>query len=556
MTPRTPVGSDRLRRIWSSRFWILAALLGAITIYTSVITIHDGTQRRIAAGLIVQATAMHSSTLASARLERLALEAFAPIGPLAPAIPEPSTGRNTINALAARQREGIACACRELFPASRFFHYDAGTNAFSTALVVQHADTITAQTDSVLFELARTESREPRGMSNASSRFVADPRLGNDAIVALVQRDDRGAALAVYGIVVNAGATLSRLFRHGPHSTAIDSAGLTRVDSLSYEIRTMDSTLVFGALGAGRYRALVPLGGPLRGFRLTMAIAPSRIASPLLAPHSRTRLWHLGGLIAATVLVIVIALTYTRREMLLARARSDFIAGVSHDLRMPLAQILIASETLTLRRERNDAERVSLTSSIVRETRRVMAVVDNVLLFSRSGAVEIKPVMRAVDTNELFEEVIDAVRLAVDDAGQTIEIAPSSPVSVQADKRLVRQALVNLVDNALKYGAAGQRIVLTGTQDGALVRLSVEDEGPGIPVEERERIFQPYARLANDQVSERTGTGLGLAVVRQIVDVCRGRVWIESRRERGTRVVIELRAASVTTPLPVTAEIA
>ena len=557
MTRRTSGGNERLRRVWSSRFWILAALLGAITVYTAVITIHDGTQRRIAAGLIVQATAMHASTLASARLERLALEAFAPIGPLAASPPGPSTGRTTISALAARQREGIACECRELFPVSRFFHYDVETEAFSTAAVAQDVRAIDAQIDSVLSELARTESREPRGVSNASSRFVADPRLGNDAIVALVQRDDRGAALAVYGIVVNAGATLSRLFiSHGRHSTAIDSAGLTRVDSLSYEIRTMDSTLVFGALGAGRYRALIPLGGPLRGFRLTMAIAPSRIASPLLEPHSRTRLWHLGALIAATVLVIVIALTYTRREMLLARARSDFIAGVSHDLRMPLAQILIASETLTLRRERNDSERASLTSSIVRETRRVMAVVDNVLLFSRSGAVELKPVMRDVDTNELFEEVIDAVRLAVDDAGQTIEVAPGAPASVRADKRLVRQALVNLVDNAIKYGAVGQRIILAATQDSGLVRLSVDDEGAGIPVEERERIFQPYARLADDQVSERTGTGLGLAVVRQIVDACRGRVWIESRQEGGTRVVIELRAVTVTTPVAATAEIA
>jgi signal transduction histidine kinase len=177
-------------------------------------------------------------------------------------------------------------------------------------------------------------------------------------------------------------------------------------------------------------------------------------------------------------------------------------------------------------------------------------------LFSRSGAVEVTPVMRAVDTNELFDEVIDAVRLAVDDAGQTIEIASSAQVSVQADRRLVRQALVNLVDNALKYGAAGQRIVLAAVQTGALVRLSVEDEGRGIPAEERERIFQPYERLADDQVSERTGTGLGLAVVRQIIDACRGRVWIESRWDRGTRVVIELRAAAVTAPVAATAEIA
>ena len=120
MIPRSFLGSDRLRRLWASRFWILAATLGAITLYTGVVTIHDGNQRGLAAGLVTQATAMHASTLASARLERLALEAFAPIGPLAPT-PVGSTTLATIYALARRQREGVACSCRELIPASGFF---------------------------------------------------------------------------------------------------------------------------------------------------------------------------------------------------------------------------------------------------------------------------------------------------------------------------------------------------------------------------------------------------------------------------------------------------
>jgi signal transduction histidine kinase len=238
----------------------------------------------------------------------------------------------------------------------------------------------------------------------------------------------------------------------------------------------------------------------------------------------------------------------SRRELLLARARSDFIAGVSHDLRMPLAQILIAGETLAMERERNGTERVSLASSIVREARRLVALVDNVLLFSRSGALELAPVLRAVPVDELLDDVVDAVRLSVDDAGHTLETFGDRDVAVMADRRLVRQALVNLVDNAIKYGGEHQCIRLGVESRGPMVHLVVEDSGPGVPATERERIFEPYARLAADQVSERTGTGLGLSVVRQIIEASGGRVWMEDASRGGARVVIELRAAPAAEP--------
>jgi signal transduction histidine kinase len=527
-----------------------------MTVYSGGARIHDGSQQRAALGLVTQATAMHLSLLASARLERLALEGLAPAGPIAASTPGPGVGRVTIELLARRQRAGEACACRDLLPVSHFFHFAPATGTLDVVPLADSAASAAAVDAQVLSAIARRESETVRTISSSSSRLISDPRLGMSGVVALVQRDDRGTAVAVYGMVVNIREVLAALFDRSPHRSAIDSAGLTQLDSLSLEVRRVNGDPLFGTLGTGRARAVVMLGGPMRGLKLTIAISPTRVASPLLAPNAQMRLWNLGALLAATVMVLALAVTASRRELILARARSDFIAGVSHDLRMPLAQILIASETLTLRRERNESERVTLASSIVRETRRLMALVDNVLLFSRSGAVELEPMLRAVPVTELLSETVDAVQLAVEDAGQTIEISSEPAALVMADRRLVRQALVNLVDNALKYGRPGQRITLAAELRGDMVQLSVEDEGPGIPVADRDRIFEPYARLDHDQVSERTGTGLGLAVVRQIAQACKGRVWLDAARARGTRVVLELQAAPAMEPFVATPEVA
>jgi signal transduction histidine kinase len=201
-----------------------------------------------------------------------------------------------------------------------------------------------------------------------------------------------------------------------------------------------------------------------------------------------------------------------------------------------------------MQRERDAAERERLATSIVREAKRLIALVENVLFFSRTGAVEFTPHLETVAVQTLFEDVIDAVQLAADDAGQRIESDVSAAIAVTADRQLVRQALVNLVDNALKYGKRGSRLVLAAEARGTMVRLCVDDEGPGIPASERTRLFEAYERLSRDQTSERTGSGLGLAVVRLIARSCGGDAWLEDAVPHGTRAVIELRAAQLSQP--------
>jgi signal transduction histidine kinase len=316
---------------------------------------------------------------------------------------------------------------------------------------------------------------------------------------------------------------------------------LVQLDSLGLGIAA-DTHAIFGNVADRPYMATVNLPAPLDKFQVNVAMMGSQVALPLQLPFGQNRLLHQGALLIATIVVCLFAIGASRREVALARARSDFLAGISHDLRMPLAQILLASETLSLGRDRNETERGTLVASILRESRRLKAMIDNVLLFSRSGAVGVEPRLAPMEVRPLFDAVAASVSLALADAGQTVAIEAPGDMRVVADRTLMHQALVNLVDNAMKYGPRGQVISLRGEVAPDGVHLIVEDDGPGIPRAARNRLFEPYERLARDSTSERTGSGLGLAVVRQIVIACRGTVRIDDTN-RGARIVITLPAA-------------
>ena len=529
-------------RLWTNRLWILSGVLGTATLVSTVLVVHDSERQRTAAGMAAKAVANQAASAAAGRLEILALETFAPAAPWE--MRSSVTTPVALNALVRAQRGAAQCHCRDTLPADVFFRFDVKTGALnSSAPTTPSAPAIAA--------IARAEAERLRGVTRSRVHFSASESLGKNGVVTIVQSDEKGAPLAVFGLMANAGEIARVVF---DRDTAIEDRGFgapqPALDTQLVEVRSDGSPAsIYGVLRDDHpFRAtLVPSAGPLQGLAITVALTRRQaIRSLMVSPRE---LWHLGMFTFATLLVIGFAIGSSRRELLLARTRSDFVAGVSHDLRMPLAQILIAGETMALRRERDETERVRLSSSIVREARRLISIVDNVLLFSRSGAVALRPRLQPLSVTALFDDVIEAVKLAVDDAGQTIEMHDPSSLGILGDRQLLRQALVNLVDNALKYGSPGQRIQLGAERHGAAVRLYVADEGPGVPESERARIFEPYERLVRDQTSERTGTGLGLAVVRHIVQVCNGRVWLDDSPSPGTRVVLELPIAELLEPV-------
>jgi signal transduction histidine kinase len=229
-----------------------------------------------------------------------------------------------------------------------------------------------------------------------------------------------------------------------------------------------------------------------------------------------------------------------RRERQLVRARQEFVASVSHELRTPLAQVRAIAETLRLGRARSDAERERWLGVIDREARRLGDLVENIILYSHLERAEFRVHLEPVDLSALVDDAVRAYEpfAASRRARLALEVAPS--LTAPADAHALRQVLVNLLDNALKYGPVGQTITVALAPAGSSrARLTVADEGPGVPAADRERVWRPFTRLERAG-STAPGTGLGLAVVRALARQHGGDAWVDAAPGGGAAFVVEL----------------
>ncbi len=274
-----------------------------------------------------------------------------------------------------------------------------------------------------------------------------------------------------------------------------------------------------------------------------------------LVPASRVPVWV--GLLMLTGILTVFIVRNLQREHELARLRLDFSASVSHELRTPLAQILLFGETLTLNRARTDAERTTAASIIVREARRLMHLVDNTLTFSRSEKQVARVTPRSTVLEPIVHEVIAGFQPIASARNVTIARSLDPSVSTFVDPESFGQMLLNLLDNAVKYGPRGQVIKVSLTSGHSIaaktlplvarqpartktVRLTVDDQGPGISHTGADEIWTPFARGTHGEAVG-TGFGLGLSVVRELATRHDGTAWVEAAPHgEGSRFVVEL----------------
>ena len=322
----------------------------------------------------------------------------------------------------------------------------------------------------------------------------------------------------------------------------------------SWELqRKSELTLVPSSGPAGLVRksdgmsVTVPLGSPLERYAVRASARNTYVGTGWENPRLISFLF--GGF--AIVLVAIgagIAVRGLRRESETMKLRSALIANVSHELRTPLSMIRLGAETLKRSSKLTPAERNGLEESILREVIHLSHLVENVLDIARLQKSSKPLVFSPVSPSELLMSVVTTYESWIRSKGFNLELEIDRRVGEQLwDRESVSRAVLNLIDNAIKYSSDNKTIRITLTEAPQEVEIAVHDRGLGIRSQDLTKIFEPYYRSQFSDTESRRGAGLGLTLVRQIVESHGGRVVVESTENQGSvfRLIFPKRAKVV-----------
>jgi len=318
------------------------------------------------------------------------------------------------------------------------------------------------------------------------------------------------------------------------HGTVLDSGVGLRVTTAHGELanRHFDR--------ASPFRAGLRLGQPYGDLGVDVSLAESLAPALIIGGLPRSRVPLLVALLILTIVLTIAAGDQLRRELELSRLREDFVASVSHELRSPLSQIRMFAETLRLGRVRSAEEGERSLGIMENEARRLEHLVENLLHFSRAERQELQ--IRAEPTNmtSLLQEIVaEFVPLAArSESTLVLELEPD--VRAHVDPSAIRQIVLNLLDNAVKYGRSGQMIIVRLSDADDCVRLEIQDEGAGIAAQDRSRIWERFWRSDAARAAGITGTGVGLAIVSDLVRLHGGMATAESAGDGGARIAVTL----------------
>ncbi len=246
----------------------------------------------------------------------------------------------------------------------------------------------------------------------------------------------------------------------------------------------------------------------------------------------------------AAVLLGGIALTVrtAMREMKLSAMKNEFVSNVSHELRTPLSSIRVFGEFM--RRGRvTDQEKVREYGGYIEtESRRLTQLINNILDFSRIESGRKVYTFEVTDLEDILAGTLSTYTVRLRDKGfEVVYQGPDEPLpEIEVDGNAIDRAVANLLDNAVKYSSGDRRILLELGRDADEARISVTDHGIGIPPDELDRIFERFHRVSTGLVHDVKGSGLGLSLVRHIVESHGGRVTVESELDKGSTFTIHL----------------
>lgn len=380
-----------------------------------------------------------------------------------------------------------------------------------------------AQSENAYLYLVLPLERGPRLLL-----YTLMPTVRGDTMVYGAQYTPAAVA-KVMGWMMDDSELLPESFRAGRKNRDLIAVGVTAPDGSSFF--TSDTIALSAPTATAR---LLPR---YASFVVHAAIRPEQVGSLLVGGLPRSHLPLLIGLLALAAGLMAVAVSQLRREADLARVRAEWIASVSHQLRTPLAQIRLYQDTLRLGRAKTPEDREWALAQVDRETTRLTHLVEKVLSFSRLGLVA-GPAPQPADLSGETRRIVEEFRplAASRQVGIETAIADVPPVPLRRDA--LRHVLLNLLDNAVKYGPQGQTVRVELRRDDGRVLLTVGDQGPGVPGPERDAVWRPFTR--GSAGVDQGGSGIGLTIVREVALQHGGAAWVEDAPGGGARFVVTL----------------
>ena len=238
------------------------------------------------------------------------------------------------------------------------------------------------------------------------------------------------------------------------------------------------------------------------------------------------------------IILIGVGIIYRniRTEMRLTQMKSDFVSNVSHELRTPLSLIRMFAETLELNRVQTENKKREYYQIIGQESERLTHLINNILDFSKIEAGKKHYHMEVVDLNEIVKDVIRLYSFHLQNKGFHLqnEIISDEKLMINADKDAITEAIINLIDNAMKYSDQDKRIRIKSGVFQDTVFFEIEDHGIGIGIEDQQKVFDKFYRVSTGLVHDVKGTGLGLSLIKYIMEMHNGRVSVESHLGKGS----------------------
>ncbi|HWB06249.1 MAG TPA: HAMP domain-containing sensor histidine kinase [Verrucomicrobiales bacterium] len=251
--------------------------------------------------------------------------------------------------------------------------------------------------------------------------------------------------------------------------------------------------------------------------------------------------WLISGSTALMCAALGGFLLVLARQRRLNAMMSNFVASVSHELRAPVASMGLLAERLGDGRISGEEETARYHKLLCGEFRRISATIENVLAFSRRERGRHVYEHELSDLTALLQDTVEIVRPLADERGVLLSVnLPETSVERELDPIAIRQAVLNLLDNALKFSPRGGTIHLTLREENGEALITVRDEGPGVPLEERSRIFEPFYRIGSELRRETPGVGIGLSIVRDAAVAHRGSVSVNGSPGAGAEFILRI----------------